>query len=70
MARAVRSGLITGLVTGVVHRHRGDRAEGGPIGVGRAVSQAVVIAFVGVWMCHLAFTTLGLDLNPHRRVHR
>ncbi|MDT7680467.1 MAG: phospholipid/cholesterol/gamma-HCH transport system permease protein [Pseudonocardiales bacterium] len=40
------------------------------IGVGRAVNQAVVIAFAGIWMFNFAFTTLMLGLNPDMQVYR
>jgi phospholipid/cholesterol/gamma-HCH transport system permease protein len=61
---------IFGLIIGVVCCYKGYRAEGGPIGVGRAVNQAVVIAFAGIWMFNFAFTTLMLGLNPDMQVYR
>jgi phospholipid/cholesterol/gamma-HCH transport system permease protein len=38
--------------------------------VGRAVNQAVVIAFAWIWMFNFAFTTLMLGLNPDMQVYR
>jgi phospholipid/cholesterol/gamma-HCH transport system permease protein len=61
---------LFGLIIGVVCCYKGYRAEGGPIGVGRAVNQAVVIAFAGIWMFNFAFTTLMLGLNPDMQVYR
>jgi phospholipid/cholesterol/gamma-HCH transport system permease protein len=61
---------LFGLIIGVVCCYKGFRAEGGPIGVGRAVNQAVVIAFAGIWMFNFAFTTLMLGLNPDMQVYR
>ncbi|GAA5170825.1 ABC transporter permease [Pseudonocardia eucalypti] len=61
---------LFGLIIGIVCCYKGYRAEGGPIGVGRAVNQAVVIAFAGIWMFNFAFTTLMLGLNPDMQVYR
>ncbi|MBV9313162.1 MAG: ABC transporter permease [Pseudonocardia sp.] len=61
---------IFGLIIGVVCCYKGYRAEGGPIGVGRAVNQAVVIAFAGIWVFNVVFTTLMLGLAPEIAVYR
>jgi phospholipid/cholesterol/gamma-HCH transport system permease protein len=61
---------LFGLIIGVVCCYKGYRAEGGPIGVGRAVNQAVVIAFAAIWMFNFAFTTLMLGLSPDMQVYR
>jgi phospholipid/cholesterol/gamma-HCH transport system permease protein len=39
-------------------------ASGGAAGVGRAVNQAVVISFVGVFSFLYVFTTVLLATNP------
>lgn len=67
---SVTKTALFGLIIGVVCCYKGYRAEGGPIGVGRAVNQAVVIAFAGIWMFNFAFTTLMLGLNPDMQVYR
>jgi phospholipid/cholesterol/gamma-HCH transport system permease protein len=67
---SVAKTTLFGLIIGVVCCYKGYRAEGGPIGVGRAVNQAVVIAFAGIWMFNFAFTTLMLGLNPDMQVYR
>jgi phospholipid/cholesterol/gamma-HCH transport system permease protein len=67
---SVAKTAIFGLIIGVVCCYKGYRAEGGPIGVGRAVNQAVVIAFAGIWMFNAAFTMLMLGLNPDMQVYR
>jgi phospholipid/cholesterol/gamma-HCH transport system permease protein len=46
---------VFGLVTGVIACHKGLNASGGPEGVGRAVNQTVVLAFVAVWVFNFAF---------------
>jgi phospholipid/cholesterol/gamma-HCH transport system permease protein len=61
---------LFGLIIGVVCSYKGYRAAGGPIGVGRAVNQAVVIAFAGIWIFNFVFTTLMLGLNPDIQVYR
>ena len=42
---------LYGLIVGVVSCYVGLNAKGGSIGVGRAVNQAVVISFAGIWSC-------------------
>lgn len=61
---------IFGLIITVVCCYKGYRAEGGPIGVGRAVNHAVVISFAGLYTFNYMFTTLMLGLNPDMLVFR
>ncbi|WP_244223478.1 MlaE family ABC transporter permease [Amycolatopsis circi] len=61
---------IFGLLIGVVCCYKGIHAEGGPIGVGRAVNQAVVIAFAAIWIFNYVFTTILLGLNPDMQVYK
>jgi phospholipid/cholesterol/gamma-HCH transport system permease protein len=70
MAGSVTKTTLFGLIIGVVCCYKGYRAAGGPIGVGRAVNQAVVASFAGIWMFNFAFTTLMLGLNPDMQVYR
>lgn len=55
---------LFGLIIGTVCAYKGYRAEGGPTGVGRAVNQAVVVAFAGVWVTNLLFSSLLLGIHP------
>lgn len=59
-----------GVIIAVVCCYKGYRAEGGPIGVGRAVNQAVVIAFAGIWVFNVVFTTVMLGVFPEIAVYR
>jgi phospholipid/cholesterol/gamma-HCH transport system permease protein len=59
-----------GTIIGVVCCYKGYRAEGGPIGVGKAVNHAVVISFAGIYCTNFAFTQLMLGLNPDMLVFR
>jgi phospholipid/cholesterol/gamma-HCH transport system permease protein len=59
-----------GLMISLVCCFKGLSAEGGPIGVGRAVNQAVVIAFVGIFAFDYLFTTTMLGLFPDIQVYR
>jgi phospholipid/cholesterol/gamma-HCH transport system permease protein len=68
-ASAVKSALF-GLIIGVVCCYKGYRASGGPIGVGRAVNQAVVISFAGIFVVNFVFTNMLLGLNPDISVYR
>lgn len=61
---------IFGLLIGVVCCYKGLHAGGGPIGVGRAVNQAVVIAFAAIWIFNYVFTTILLGLNPDMQVYK
>lgn len=55
---------LSGLIIGLVCAYKGLNAKGGAIGVGRAVNQAVVIAFVGIWVLQFAYTAVVLALFP------
>jgi phospholipid/cholesterol/gamma-HCH transport system permease protein len=59
-----------GLIIGVVCCYKGLAAKGGPIGVGRAVNQAVVIAFALIFLFNTVFTNILLGLNPEIQVFR
>lgn len=58
--------ILVGLLIGSVCCYKGFVAEGGPIGLGRAVNQAVVVSFVSIWVLQLGYQaiTLGLYTNP------
>lgn len=62
--------LFFGLIIAVVCCYKGLHAGGGPIGVGRAVNQAVVVAFAGIWIFNFVFTTTLLGLNPNMQVYK
>ncbi len=55
---------LFGGIIAVVCCYKGMTASGGPEGVGRAVNQAVVIAFMGVFFFLYVFTTILLASNP------
>lgn len=61
---------IFGLIISVVCCYKGFTASGGPAGVGRAVNQAVVIAFAAIWSFNFVFTTILLGLAPEIQVYR
>lgn len=61
---------IFGLIIGVVCCYKGLSAKGGAIGVGRAVNQAVVIAFAMIFSFNLVFTNILLGLNPDIQVFK
>jgi phospholipid/cholesterol/gamma-HCH transport system permease protein len=67
---SVAKTALFGLIIGVVCCYKGFRAEGGPAGVGRAVNQAVVVAFAGIWIFNYVFTTILLGLNPGMQVFK
>jgi phospholipid/cholesterol/gamma-HCH transport system permease protein len=61
---------IYGMVIGIVCTYIGMNAKGGPMGVGRAVNTAVVIAFAGIWIVNFVFTLTLLGLNPDIHVYK
>jgi phospholipid/cholesterol/gamma-HCH transport system permease protein len=61
---------LFGMLVGIVCCYKGLRVEGGPIGVGRAVNQAVVIAFAAIWIFNAVFTAIMLGLNPDMQVYK
>jgi phospholipid/cholesterol/gamma-HCH transport system permease protein len=62
--------LLFGLIIAVVCCYKGLNARGGPIGVGRAVNQAVVIAFVAIFVVDYVYTATMLGLFPEIQVYR
>jgi phospholipid/cholesterol/gamma-HCH transport system permease protein len=56
--------VIFGVIIGAVCCYKGMNAEGGPQGVGRAVNQAVVLAFAALWIFNYAFTSVLLAQFP------
>jgi phospholipid/cholesterol/gamma-HCH transport system permease protein len=55
---------IFGAIISIVCCYKGMTASGGAEGVGRAVNQAVVIAFLGVFAFNYAFTQTLLATHP------
>jgi phospholipid/cholesterol/gamma-HCH transport system permease protein len=67
---SVMKTALFGLIVGVVCCYKGLRAQGGPAGVGRAVNQAVVASFAGIWIFNYVFTSILLGLNPSMQVFK
>jgi phospholipid/cholesterol/gamma-HCH transport system permease protein len=65
----LKSGTI-GFMIGIVGAYKGLNAGAGSIGVGRAVNQAVVIAFALVFLIDLAFNMITLGLFPELQTVR
>jgi phospholipid/cholesterol/gamma-HCH transport system permease protein len=55
---------VAGFLVGVVCTYKGITSKGGAEGVGRAVNEAVLISFFGVWMINILFNTMFLSLFP------
>jgi phospholipid/cholesterol/gamma-HCH transport system permease protein len=70
MWASVLKTTLFGLIIGVVCCYKGLHAGGGPAGVGRAVNQAVVVAFAAIWILDYVFTTILLGLNPSMQVYK
>ena len=56
--------VLFGAIIAVVCCYKGMTASGGAEGVGRAVNQAVVIAFLGIFAFNYAFTQTLLATHP------
>ncbi len=61
---------LFGLIISIVCCYKGFKASGGAAGVGRAVNQAVVIAFAGIYTSNFVFTAIMLGLAPEIQVYR
>lgn len=61
---------LIGLLIAVVHSYKGLNVGGGPEGVGRAVNQAVVIAFIGMFVLNLGFNATLQGLFPELQTMR
>ena len=55
---------IFGAIIAIVCCYKGMTASGGAAGVGRAVNEAVVIAFSGIWAFNYVFTQTLLATHP------
>jgi phospholipid/cholesterol/gamma-HCH transport system permease protein len=56
--------LLFGFIAGAVAAHRGLGPRGGPKGVGDAVNQSVVIAFLLLFFVNLVLTAIYLQIVP------
>jgi phospholipid/cholesterol/gamma-HCH transport system permease protein len=62
---SVLKSTLFGAIIAIVCCYKGMTASGGAEGVGRAVNQAVVIAFLGVGSFNYAFTQMLLATHPN-----
>jgi len=53
-----------GFIVAIACCYKGMNVKGGAEGVGRAVNQAVVIAFCGIWLFNNLFTAMMLAAYP------
>ena len=56
--------MLFGAIIAIVCSYKGMNASGGAEGVGRAVNEAVVIAFLGIFAFNYVFTQTLLATNP------
>jgi phospholipid/cholesterol/gamma-HCH transport system permease protein len=70
LAVALLKSSIIGFVIGIVCSYKGINSSGGAMGVGRAVNQAVVIAFTLVFLVDLALNMISLGLFPQMQTVR
>jgi phospholipid/cholesterol/gamma-HCH transport system permease protein len=61
---------VTGLFIGVVCSYKGWATKGGAEGVGRAVNQAVLITFIGLWVLNGLWNVVFLSNVPSLQVLR
>ena len=61
---SVAKTTLFGAIIAIVCCYKGMTASGGAAGVGRAVNQAVVIAFLGIFSFNYAFTQVLLATHP------
>ena len=70
LAGSVIKCTLFGAIIAVVCSYKGMTASGGAAGVGRAVNEAVVIAFMGVFAFNYVFTQTLLATNPELQTIR
>jgi len=56
--------LLAGLVIGIICCYRGMTAGGGAVGLGKAVNQAVVQAFIALFALQLGYSAIVLSMFP------
>jgi phospholipid/cholesterol/gamma-HCH transport system permease protein len=56
--------LLFGFIAGIIAAHRGLNPRPGPKGVGDAVNQSVVIAFLMLFFVNLILTAIYLQIVP------
>ena len=59
---------LFGAIIAIVCCYKGMNASGGAAGVGRAVNEAVVVAFLGVFAFNYVFTQTLLATHPEIQV--
>jgi phospholipid/cholesterol/gamma-HCH transport system permease protein len=64
MVNFVIKTATAGFLVGIVSCYKGINSSGGAEGVGRAVNEAVLISFFGVWIINILFNTTFLSLFP------
>jgi phospholipid/cholesterol/gamma-HCH transport system permease protein len=62
--------IVGGIFVGVVCCYKGLSAKGGAEGVGRAVNEAVLITFVGLWLLNSLWNAVFLASQPSVQVLR
>lgn len=62
--------ILFGQLIAIACCYKGMNVKGGPEGVGRAVNQAVVIAFASIWTFNYAFGSLLLAAFPETQTLR
>src|SRR4029434_8960229 len=67
---SVMKTTLFGAIIAIVCCYKGMTASGGAAGVGRAVNEAVVIAFSGIWAFNYVFTQTLLATHPEILVIR
>jgi phospholipid/cholesterol/gamma-HCH transport system permease protein len=55
---------VFGFIIAIACCYKGMNVKGGAEGVGRAVNQAVVISFAGIWVFNYMFTSILLAAYP------
>jgi phospholipid/cholesterol/gamma-HCH transport system permease protein len=63
---ALAKAFVFGLIAAMVACYKGLFCKGGPKGVGEAVNQAVVVAFILIFFANFIMTALYFALVPQR----
>jgi len=62
---AIMKAMVFGLVASLIACYKGITVGGGPQGVGNAVNETVIYAFMALFAINVVLTGLGLQMRPH-----
>jgi len=62
---AMIKSMLFGLAAGLIACYKGTTVGGGPQGVGNAVNETVIFAFMALFAVNVMMTAIGVQVRPH-----